>query len=351
MLFPSPLFLAGYTGNTRILRLFQIHPRNCGFIGSFESTNGALQLGNLDVLRVAAVRPYSITAMPSRRTPGTQPNQMEIRDNYLFSATSVETFIYSRNLMREAISPSKIGCLLEKHAGFGNVGLISHLLEQEGLSTDDRKLMSSQALVRAATRCQEEATDLLLERGGADPNNFRKSDGGSAIRAAARAGSLATVRKLLDHGICLLDERDEHEQNLCGKNRYWSRRHAGTCFEEYHMALVYAVRQEHTAMVELLLERKKPYQTASLKAIAEHEGLESMVKVLKGYDKRVFHDPRPRRGGWIGRGGEENFPNMILKDGQHLYPRSGPTLRELKNRGWKLNRRRRFNSPGNETLP
>ena len=80
------------------------------------------------------------------------------------------------------------------------------------------------------------------------------------------------------------------------------------------MAVFYAVRQEHTAMLELLLERKKPYETGSLKVIAELEGLESMVKVLKNYDKRVSRDPRPRCGGWTGRGGEIRFPNLVLKD-------------------------------------
>jgi len=101
----------------------------------------------------------------------------------------------------------------------------------------------------------------LLER-GADPNyagDEERVQGRNPISAAAKAGSLDIVRKLLDHGADL------------------------SLPKQGHAVLRAAVLLEHTAMVKLVLEQGvdlRRYEKRILQ-LAMSQGVDSMVEMLQ----------------------------------------------------------------------
>src|SRR5690606_21139305 len=98
--------------------------------------------------------------------------------------------------------------------------------------------------------------DLLLEC-GADPNEWGEYRCGTPMTAAAKAGSMVMLRKLIDAGA-KVGAKDE-----------WT--------------LSHAVRMEHTAMVELLLSMGAGTEKAGALSLemARTMGLESMVELLE----------------------------------------------------------------------
>jgi hypothetical protein len=122
----------------------------------------------------------------------------------------------------------------------------------------DTPLAKGIALWQACRHCHENVVDRLLES-GADPN-FALTHYRRPLMAAAASGSLAIVRKLLDHGALVN--------------------------EGHTPAIVYAIRLEHIDMFNLLRERgavihTKPTGNVAMKDAAWN-GLESMLAVLLG---------------------------------------------------------------------
>jgi ankyrin repeat protein len=111
--------------------------------------------------------------------------------------------------------------------------------------------------------------DLLLER-GADPNfGYEKPVGMEVeltpLTIAAASGSLTIVRKLLDHGAHIDVPAEDYMTRL--------------------PALYWAIAIEHTAMVQLLLERGASLEGKKIEAaleLAEELDLDSMAEILRG---------------------------------------------------------------------
>ncbi|KAI1333605.1 ankyrin [Xylariaceae sp. FL0016] len=160
--------------------------------------------------------------------------------------------------------PGDLFALINTHAGFGNLDMVRYLLDLGDSDHLHKETGSFRTPLNAACRkCHEDVVDLLLER-GADPNHeastHQRKTNYTALTAAARVGSFAIVRKLLDHGADV-DARISTPT-----------------------AIEWAFRTEHTAMVELLLSRGATLDghpgRRALKYCSE-KGLDSMVDKLR----------------------------------------------------------------------
>lgn len=278
-LFSSPKRLAAWAGNALMLELFQVHVPEMedldptlafnrtwrGKVGP-GSIEGAATRGDIDMVRLA-VYPPSRAAPDSTDFAG-EPFGRVNRDSSTGNTLSlaqgatrdVEVYKYLGNFFAK---PAYLSFALEKHAHFGNLDMVRHLLDA-GADICGYQGRGGNPLVEACRGCHERIVDLLLER-GADPNCYGdEGGGGPPIFAAARSGSLIIVRKLIDHGAEL------------------SRMDMGV--DVGSRALHAAVLLEHTNMVKFLLasftesviDREMP-----LKSALAH-GLESMVELLRG---------------------------------------------------------------------
>lgn len=148
--------------------------------------------------------------------------------------------------------------ILAQRVALGDVVMVRHLLDIGADAVDVNNKNNLPALVEAVHGWHEDVVDLLLER-GADPN-FQGPfpEFPTPLRAAARAGSMVMLRKLLD---------------------------AGGKFEEEDLSLNYAIMHEHTAMAELLLSRGvgSEQERSWLLDMAQDEGMDSMVDLLKSW--------------------------------------------------------------------
>lgn len=272
-LFPPPIQLAAWTGNTDMLRLFQEHlpefeeikPPRWGQTWRGKtgpgSIKGAVLHGDMDLIRLAIYPPSR--SIPHNTDFCGQPFghvNPESEPGYslrgaLYNVKSWETFKYLDSFFEASIltSETSASLLLARYSELGNVEIVRQLLEA-GADIHGGKRHNCNPLHIAVRYCQEDVVNLLLER-GADPSCHDLQQRGNPLTAAARGGSLAIVRKLLDHGGKLLD--------------WWP--------------LSHAVRLEHTAMVELLLDHDIDADSSRSIVLKEaiSAGLESMVQLLQ----------------------------------------------------------------------
>ncbi|KAH8879530.1 ankyrin [Thozetella sp. PMI_491] len=280
-IFPTPIDCAALGGNADIIRLFRKTPACCSWrethlggtwhlprwwsqIGCLK---GALHSGNVDLVRLAAE--------PFRAKVATVSESKEHRQwivEALKYAANREAYEELRGILPafDRVTEEKITDeLLRCYTIWGNLALVQALIPDYGVRVrHPRQRRDDNLLVNAAGFFHGEMVDFLLDH-GADVNEGEGTRRGSALSAAAAAGSYNIVRKLLDRGA-----------HIVGK--------------DYERAVIYALRREHTAMVELLLDRndassearagnmeEKAARKKRLIGIAKSEGLESMAEPAK----------------------------------------------------------------------
>ncbi|PMD64614.1 ankyrin [Hyaloscypha bicolor E] len=261
-LFSSPMRLAAWAGNADMMKLFQENLPEYDEKGLRDSLMGVAIRGDIKLARLA-------TYPPSRATPdstdiaGQQFGNMDRQEsagNALscaqWSTRDIEVYQYFESFFAK---PDELNFNLTKHARLGNLEMTRYLLDE---GADIRGTMGrwGNPLCCACRGCHEDIVGLLLER-GANPNyggDEERVQGRNPIVTAAKAGSLAIVRKLIDHGVDLSLPRQGYS------------------------ALRAAVLLEHTAMVKLLLERGVGLEKKErLLELARSKGLDSMIEVLQ----------------------------------------------------------------------
>ncbi|ORY55920.1 ankyrin repeat-containing domain protein [Pseudomassariella vexata] len=251
LLFPSPMRLAALAGNLDMCELFREHENSPKAEENgekmwktermWEAVRGYAESGNLNQIRQVIKQPGTTFKPP-------------LNTIYLTRSQQVYQYLVE-NSEKPVLPPRDLTTHLAQHAEYGNVEMVRYLLDA---GADINGLMRSDGypLVNAAGECHDDVVDLLIER-GVDINSGEDHQRGSALCAAAAAGSLIMVRKLLDHGIRV------------GEGHTWAMRHA--------------VRREHYAMVELLLERDVA-DRGKRSFLVQHaldEGLQSMAEFLR----------------------------------------------------------------------
>ncbi|KAI9650843.1 hypothetical protein NHQ30_000878 [Ciborinia camelliae] len=205
----------------------------------------------------------------------------------------IEVYKYLRDLTSDE-RISKVS-MLGENCRIGNIEMVRFLLDSgvdiRAYSGDDTRTYSYSApLVEACRKGHEDLVDLLLER-GADAdcmfNDFSGREGEwkwfggndhqkmeTPINIAAKAGSLSIVRKLIGHGTDLRRLENGYE------------------------ALRYAVENEHTEMVKLLLASGVDlgYWGQKIFSSAHEKGLDSMVELL---ELEYFKLPVIKRAQWM----------------------------------------------------
>jgi ankyrin repeat protein len=264
-IFASPLFLAAYAGNMEMVKLLLDHMpegiANGRILTKHEAQgiDGALQSGNLDMVRLAAFPPLGISPDPSPDWHQV-PYSVEHLRNRIETTKSPEVYHYVQDLTPDfPLSESWKAKILATHAEYGNLEMVRCLLD-EGVPWNNSRINGA-PLVVAADLSQEKVVELLIER-GADPNFIGNgSQRGTPLCAAAACGSLSIVRKLLDNGARI--------------------------GSDYDRALRYAVLREHTAMVEFLIKHNPLNEStrSTLKWIASSSSLDSMVELLERLDR------------------------------------------------------------------
>jgi ankyrin repeat protein len=268
-----PIQLAALAGNTQMLTLFQEHLPEFEVVGQSQlsdnwrakvgpgSTIGAAMRGNMDIVRLAVYPPSR--AMPDSTDFVGQPfgevdrrsdTGMDLNRAQL-ATRNLEVYKYIDNFFEQRIPESRA---LAVHARLGNLEMVQYLLDA-GADTCGVNTRAGNPLAEACRGCHEEVVDLLLDR-GADPDfngGVVRMQGNAPIAMAAAAGSLEIFRKILSK-ITRSPEVD-------------------------YSAVYWAVRVEHTAMVQLLLETGADvkYFGEPILKMALSQGLESMVEILQ----------------------------------------------------------------------
>ncbi|KAI0423773.1 ankyrin repeat-containing domain protein [Xylaria sp. FL1042] len=273
-MFDSPMRLAAFSGNADMVILFQNDlpgVRDESFSYRYtktvlESIDGAALRGDVDMLRLA-MRPLS----HSRPHNSNFNNQkfanvayhLDVRVNWtrtLAMASTWDVFEYITSFCDP--------CYRFKHqylninAARGNMDMVRRLLD-EGWDIDGNKGDIS-ILTSAVQAYHEDIVDLLLEL-GANPNKCERDN--SALYAAAMAGSMRMIRKLMDYGASNDNNEEQQRGMLCA-----------------------AVSREHTEMVNFFfdqgfLNRECPEY---IRKYAEERKLESMVELLKKWKRPSF---------------------------------------------------------------
>lgn len=292
-LFPSPMYIAAWTGQAAMLELMQEYMPDyeelrAGKPGMYSRSKveaqplyGAAIRGDMDMVRLALYP-------PSRTIPPDNPDDQG-KEGYVPGSELVLGFkpghipmgtklrAYTAAAMRNTSSPAVYRYLrdflgqlshsplslcnpLAEKALVGDMVMVRYLLD-DGADVVGKDANKAPPLLHAVRSCHEDIVDLLLER-GADPNEWGSCHHGTVLTAAAKAGSLRILQKLVDAGA-----------------KMGSRRESST--------LRYAVELEHTAMVELLLrmgvggekERRR------IMGMAKDDGLESMVEVMESWEQ------------------------------------------------------------------
>ena len=275
-LFPTPMDCAALGSHADIMQLFrqigptkwssretwltlsQYYPRWSNAVGCLK---GAAQNGSLDIVRMA-MAPF----VAKRHEHAFAYCKSFFMDAMKY-VTSWEVYEEISTLFR--VDEFVVDELLRCYTVWGNLPLVRRLADQHGVRVrHPMKRVNDHLLVNAACFFHEDMVDFLLDR-GADPNEGEGTKRGSALCAAAAAGSLSIVRKLLDRGA----------------------RAGGV---DYDRAIVNALEREHTAMVELLLERDNVEPGARTRQVEgqtvprrnfirriKNNGLDSMVELLE----------------------------------------------------------------------
>ena len=288
-IFPTPMDCAALGGHADIIQLFrQVRPNKTwlsetrvtksryypSWSNAVGCLKGAVQNGNLDIVRLA-VAPFEA----ERRVPAFAYYK-RVSVEVMKYVTTWEVYEEISALFRvdesvdksinKSIDKSVIDELLRYHTIWGNLPMVRRLVDEHGIRVrHPMGRVNDNLLVNAAGFFHEDMVEFLLDR-GADPNEGEGTKRGSALSAAAAAaGSLSIVRKLLDGGA----------------------RVGGV---DYDRAIVYALEREHTAMVELLLDRDNIEPGARTRQVEgrtirrrrfirriKNNGLESMVELLE----------------------------------------------------------------------
>ena len=173
----------------------------------------------------------------------------------MMASRSAEVYQYLDSLVGSPRSspPYYLPCLhMRAMARAGDLAMVRFQLDTGVIPAS----LLGLALAEAARACNHDIVDLLLER-GADPNH----EGRTILRAAGRSGSMAMVRKIIDAGA-----------------------------ECHDNVLFRAIKLEHTAMVEMLLDMGLGCERvrATALSVAKAWGLESMADLLSS--RRVTRD-------------------------------------------------------------
>jgi ankyrin repeat protein len=296
-LFPSPMYLAAWTGQVEILELMQEHLPECEIIEpgnkwaghrlkiAPESLRGAATRGDINMMRLAIYPPSRIIP-PSGNNAGEGGNEGTVPNSILILGQkpgsiplgtipyscisnarnvtkSPEIYQYLHRFLAEGDAKSdleKENYYLALKAAAGDIVMVRHLLDF-GARPIDMGGRQGPALTHAIRGWHEDVVDLLLER-GADPNERGTYRLGTPLTAAAKAGSMVMLRKLLDAGA-EITKADAH-------------------------TLRHAIRMEHTAMVELLLRMGAGSEQVRRRYLdeARDAGLESMVNLLMSWGVR-----------------------------------------------------------------
>ncbi|PSS22704.1 hypothetical protein M430DRAFT_48349 [Amorphotheca resinae ATCC 22711] len=293
-LFPSPMELAARSGHTEMIQLFQEHLpdhrdwnegrwRWHGKV-SPDSIYGATSREDMSIMQLVLYPPSranSDSANILDQQSGRSDSILKVRESLRYAANfrarSPDFRMYIISLLDEEARPTHRDLVetLVVHAQSGNLSMVKHLLDL-GVTVDGvsrRGGPPQTALIAACRGCHEEVVDLLLGQ-GADPN-FGAKDVTciTALPMAASTGSLAIVRKLLDHGA-QVNEAVEFWDGYYRRSAIW-----------------WAVAVEHTAMFQLLLERGASLEGwigSTALEMAFELGMESMAKTLEGLGVKII---------------------------------------------------------------
>lgn len=246
VLFPSPLFLAAFSGNIEMWRHLQKKYLSRGWLGEDEiagSIAGALESDNMDMLREIDTR-LNFLRVPS----------YVVEEHVL----SLDAFHFAKE--RWDISDSKYfhGNVLLNAASRGNADVVRHLLLvhlQDHSKHEGTKLGS---LLTAIRRGYGEIVDLLMEHG------MREYLHSSNAVYKLLEGHLPMVHKLINYGIDI---------NIW--HQHW---------------VAFALQLEDTKLLEFMLRRKvcHPILKNTLKEFALKLGMESMAEILQ---QHIENDP------------------------------------------------------------
>jgi ankyrin repeat protein len=270
-LFSPPMELAAWAGDTEMLLLFQEHmpeyealPRPYTWRGKAgpHSVKGAALRGDLNMFHLAIHPPSStnpkfwIGSTP-QENPGKQLHDALLQTRDLAVCQSIKDLFGLFNDIRTATS------VLVRHARYGNLDMVRRALDDRA-NIRGFKDGDNNPLMLAARGAHEDVVDLLLER-GADPNYSSIQHLGTPLTAAVAGGSLVIVRKLLDRGARVVQQ---------SSNGCWVAK----------TVVLRAVSLEHSAILELLLERNAEFDAKLVPCAIKHAqecGLESMVELLQ----------------------------------------------------------------------
>lgn len=268
-LFDTPLQLAAWSRNAEIFQLFQERTGK-------TSIRGAAMSGDVEMLRLA-IYPPSRADSSSTDFAGfpcghvlVDSTDDQVYELYraVYKTKSVDAFKYICSFFEhEEYGYHMLNTVIRPHCEWGNLDIVRHLLESSGGLSSTRFNVygigssGDNCLTGAARGWREDVLDYLLES-GMNPEGVMGDI--SPLAAAIRAGSISMVRKLVKHGA---------------SPHAW---HGGTLLQ-------YAVRLEHTAILEFLLDREVCRDEPSeLKLVVERAmdlGLESMVEILNRREK------------------------------------------------------------------
>ncbi|KAI1209210.1 ankyrin [Annulohypoxylon truncatum] len=243
-LFPAPIFLAAFTGNSEMLKLFQKHMKRCHHLrGYIHGIYGAFRGGDINTLELLA----SADGLP-------EITHLDLHCQPIASLDMLR-FVVSRWSLRLPDLDT-----LVYNVCYNNVAVVRHLLDQYACSP---RLMDRIILLNyAAERGYEEMVNLLLDH-GADPNYGK---GWPLFGAVYNSGSLVVVRTLLDRGADLR--------------------------KGFHKFVLSAMLREHTAMLRFLIGKGRcsTYLKTKLKQVASKNGLESMAEVVEQFECDLPND-------------------------------------------------------------
>ncbi|GAW18579.1 hypothetical protein ANO14919_080570 [Xylariales sp. No.14919] len=276
-LFLSPMLLAAFAGNRDVLMLFQEHlpdyedrssgRRTTRWRGKTNPTSikGAVLSGDIDMVRLAIFPPSR--AEPQRPSFNGQEfgnvdpcsNSGYELFNAIWMSTNWDVFQYLEGGLSP--SPDRRDGYLALHAERGNLGMVEKLLDH-GWDIEGGNKLNNYPLIQAARGFHLDVVDTLLRR-GANPNNHEWSQLGSALSAAATAGSMSIIRKLYEYGANNDDDPSDQMKMLRK-----------------------ALLLEHTEMVNFFFERGLLGRQCpeSIRKNVEEEGLESMMQLLEKWE-------------------------------------------------------------------
>lgn len=290
-LFPSAMYVAAWTGRADILQVLQEvlpHLEEPGPDRPYDrfrskigpgSLEGAASRGDVDMVRLALYPPSrniqppdaNSTVSGSELVIGHKPGFIDPGSDlgrYIISgmrlARSPEVYDYLKSFLADNLPSDMVTSHLSLKAGAGDLVMVQHLLDTGADPSPLEGCYTGTPLMHAVKGWHEDVVDLLLEH-GADPNHRGDFTRGTILTAAAGAGSISLLRKLLDAGV----EIDLKKDAWTGAK---------------------AVKKEHTAIVEILMESGvyREHQFRVNIQNAQKDGLDSMVELLERWRLKLM---------------------------------------------------------------